>query len=210
MTTENRRSPLAHRDPVSGGNGETAMSEVPFRGVVQLRGEAGAVAAGARSVLGLDLPASVGDTAVSEAHSVLWLAPDEWIIFTAQGEEHRIIAALSDALASVHHQVVDVSDYYTTIELKGSKVREQLAKLIAIDLHAKYFPEGRGIATNIAKVTGWVHCLEAGEAGDRFHIVVRRSQADYLWCMLADAGREWGLPAQSPIGQVKLHLPHFA
>jgi sarcosine oxidase subunit gamma len=23
--------------------------------------------------------------------------------------------------------------------------------------------------------------------------------ADYLWCLLADAGREWGVPEQVPI-----------
>jgi sarcosine oxidase subunit gamma len=34
--------------------------------------------------------------------------------------------------------------------------------------------------------------------GPAFRIFIRWSMADYLWCALADAGREWGVPEQQP------------
>ena len=213
MTIDNRRSPLAHREAIASG-ADAALSELAHRGFIILRGGLEKIGGSIESALGAALPPSVGETAHSDAAIVLWLGPDEWVFVTKPGDEAALLQRVAASLGDTHHQAVDVTDYYTTIEVRGQRTRDLLAKLIAFDLHPRAFPSGKAVSTNIAKVVGWVHCIgnaeRAGSTGsDIFHLMVRRSQADYVWCLLAEAGREWGLPAQDPVGQVKLHLPHF-
>jgi hypothetical protein len=53
-----------------------------------------------------------------------------------------------------------------------------------------------------------LHCpLGARLDAPDFDLIIRRSHADYLWCLLALAGREFGLPEQKPEGRVKLATP---
>ena len=210
MTDDRRRSPLAHRSRLAGTRGIDEIVEISFRGAVQLRGAADIVSAPAATALGMDLPQAVGETTRNGNSTALWLAPDEWIILTAPGDEADTLSRLSDALSGVHHQAVDVSDYYTTVRVSGAAARELLAKLTHFDLHARAFPAGMGVATTLAKSNVWMVCAGAdARGGATFDLVVRRSYADYVWCLLAEAGREWGITPQEPIGQVKLHLPHF-
>ncbi len=122
--------------------------------------------------------------------AALWLGPDEWLL----------VEALPVALEG-HHQVVEVGDYYTAIEVAGTPARTLLAKLITLDLHRRAFPLGGVAGTLLAKAPVWLWCT----GDDAFLVLVRRSLADYAWCLLADAGREWGLPAEAPIGRVTLH-----
>jgi hypothetical protein len=39
-----------------------------------------------------------------------------------------------------------------------------------------------------------------------FRLLIRWSMADYLWCLLADAGREWGMPAEVPVKGERLTI----
>jgi sarcosine oxidase, subunit gamma len=81
-----------------------------------------------------------------------------------------------------------------------------LMKVATIDFHPRAFRPGMAVTTNFGRTVAWARL--SGES--TFDIIVRISMADYLWCLLAEAGREWGLPPQTPKGgDVKLHLPHL-
>ncbi|MBI1383900.1 MAG: sarcosine oxidase subunit gamma [Rhizobiales bacterium] len=210
MIDSRRQSPLSHRKPLAARSGEAALCELPFRGFLQLRASPEVAAPAVTTALGLVLPQAVRQTARAGGVTAIWLSPDEWVLTTDPGGVTEAQGALSRALAGRHAQVVDVTDYYTTIEIAGTRARALLAKLVAYDLHPRAFHPGEAVATRIAKVSGWIYCpVDGGGAGNVLHVMVRRSLADYVWCLLADAGREWGLPAEEPRGAVKLHLPHF-
>ena len=200
------RSPLAHRAPLRAGDA-ASLKEAPFAGLLILRGRPGAIADGVKAATGLSLPAAVRGTANAGTLSAMWLGPDEWLILGDPACPPTVAAQIESALDGVPHQTVDVSDYYTAVEIGGTHARHLLAKLMATDLHPRHFRAGEAIAATLARSTVWLW-LEA-DAPALFRLFVRRSHADYLWCLLAEAGREWGLPAQDPIGRVKLHLPHF-
>ncbi len=198
-----RRSALAHRTPLSGDG--AAIAEKPFEGKLILRGDIARIGAGAETMLGAGLPGKVYGTSTGPHGTAQWLGPDEWLLVTAPGAEAALANDLGAALAGVHHQIADVTDYYTTIELAGAHAREMLMKIATVDFHSRAFKPGMGITCNLGRATLFLRQTR----DDAFDIVIRISMADYLWCLLAEAGREWGLPAQSPKGQVKLHLPHF-
>jgi sarcosine oxidase, subunit gamma len=198
-----RRSALAHRVALSGDG--AALAERPFEGKLILRGGLAHIGAGAEKVLGAGLPDAVYGTSTSARATAQWLGPDEWLLVTAPGGEDSLAADFGKALANQHHQVADVTDYYTTIELAGPHAREMLMKVCTVDFHPRAFKRGMGVTCNVGRATPFLR-----QTGDEaFDIVIRISMADYLWCLLAEAGHEWGLPEQNPKGQVKLHLPHF-
>ena len=204
-----RTSALAHRSPLS-ADGVT-IAEKPFEGKLILRGDLQRIGAGAAQVLGVGLPGKVHGTSAGQRAAAQWLGPDEWLLITAPGAQGALAADVGKALASQHHQVADVTDYYTTIELSGAHAREMLMKIATVDFHPREFKNGMGITTNLGRANPSLRQTrdDAAPGGPAFDIIIRISMADYLWCLLAEAGHEWGLPGQSPKGQVTLHLPHF-
>ncbi len=194
-----RRSPLFHRPPIQGEAGALRIEEQPFVGKFILRADPDAAVEPLRAALGLGLPfdpltsSALGDTAF------LWLGPDEWMLVTAPADAADRAATVRRAVSGFHHQLVDVGDYYTIIEVAGPKAREALMKLTSLDLHPRAFTPGMvtGSVFGRANATIW---LPAGSAGEeRFRLLIRWSIADYLWCLVAHAGREWGVPEQVPV-----------
>lgn len=211
MNVPLRKSALAHRDALAAGEGAAAVREKPFEGKLIVRGQRELIGGGASRVIGAPLPAGVMETSRGERAAAQWLGPDEWLLISPPGTETALKADLESALAGIHCQVADVTDYYTTIELAGTRVREMLMKIATIDLHARSFKNGMGVTSNFGRAVPWLRQVrDDGEpGGPAFDLVIRISMADYLWCLLAESGHEWGLPELDPKGRVKLHLPHF-
>ncbi len=189
MTDPRWRSPLSHRDPIISGS-DLSLQEIAFLNLFIVRG-----ALQELRQLGLVLPAAVGETLEAESYSAMWIGPDQWLIVA----QERTIAS---APIMTSPTMVDVSDYYTCIGVSGAQARHALAKLTAIDLHPRAFQASRAVATLMAKSSVWLWMTSSQP--DTFRVFVRRSHADYLWCLLAEIGREWGLPSQDPIGKVRL------
>ncbi len=179
-------------------------------GLLVIRGCLGQIAGAVKTVAGVDLPATAGTFSQSTGTAAIWLGPDEWVIVARSGAEAGMMTGLKNALSGIHAQVADVTDYYTTIAIGGTAARDVLARTTMIDLHPRGFSQGNAVASTFGHAGAWLQMVADEESGGvAFSLYVRRSMADYLWCLLADAGREFGLDAQNPIGQVKLHLPHF-
>ena len=201
MIALQRRSALAHREPLATPGGEAALRERPFEGKLIFRGSPEVIGGS----LGVALPQANG-TAIGLLGVVQWLSADEWLLVTPPSAEAAALATVGGALAGKHVQAVDVTDYYTTIAVSGSRAREMLMKIATVDFHPRAFKPGMGVTTNFGRTIAWGRQT----APDSFDLIVRISMSDYLWCLLAEAGREWGLPAQIPKGgDVKLHLQHF-
>ena len=200
MPDRRRTSPLAHRHPLAGDNGLVSLAERPFLGRIVLRARADLADAASIAILGGDLPKRVARTMASDNATIFWIGPDEWMIITAPEAEPAIAAALDEALAGIHHQVTIVSDYYTAVEIAGPRARTLLSKLTTLDMHPRAFRPGEVRAGLFARINGILFQRRADEAtgGPAFDLSVRWSMADHLWCTLAMAGREWGLPHQRP------------
>ena len=221
MSDPRRKSPLAHRKPVTAGQ-MAALKELPNLGKLAIRIDAAKHGGAVSAVLGFELPGRANSFAGAGDHTAIWLGPDEWMIITLAGGEHELAAKLAGKLQSLHHQVVDVTDYYTTIALSGTRSREMLMKLSTIDFHPRALTSGTAVTTMLAKANATVLLIESDTGGTGtgtgtssvldnaiFEIIVRRSMADYLWCLLCEAGHEFGLTQTAPIGRVQTHLPHF-
>jgi sarcosine oxidase, subunit gamma len=203
-----RRSPLRHRAPIEGEGGLVRMRELPCLGKFILRADPQQAVEPLRKALGLGLPFDALTSSRDGDMSFLWLGPDEWMLVTAPEDAEAQARAAREALAEIHHQFVDVSDYYTVIELSGGRARELLMKLTTLDVHPRAFRTGMVAGSVFARANAWLWQTtdDAGEGGPTFRLFIRWSMADYLWCVLADAGREWGMPEQIPVKGERLTI----
>ena len=209
MTDPRALSALAHRAPIDVA-GVAALSERAFETIAILRGDEKTVRGPLQSALDLSRPARIGETTAAGALVAIQTSPDETILLAPEAGGAALLATLRAALGDSHHQLVDVSDHLATLTLAGPRARDLLSKLVTIDLHPRAFTAGAAVATLLGKaaVTLWLEAED--DAAATFRIVVRRSFADYAWRLLAEAGREWGLPEQPARGIVNLEsgAPH--
>ena len=187
LALQTAQTPLTGRAPVEALG--IAIRELPLVGKITLRGNTAdpAFAHAAKAALGIDLPVTpLGSAQVGETR-VFWKAFDEWLIWTAPGEETALIATLRDALKGLRHAVVDVSDYYTILRIEGPNARTLLSKGCVIDLHPRAFAPGRATGTGFHHAT--IFITKNNE--ESFDVMIRWSFADYLWLYLADGVLEW-------------------
>lgn len=196
-----RRSALAHRASIKAMEGAARMAEVAFLGKLVLRVDPAAGNVAVTEVVGVSLPADACTATRQSETAILWIGPDEFWIITPPDAQGGLAAGLDQALAGIRHQVVDVSSYYTTIELAGPHAREMLMKLTTLDLHPRAFVAGQVAGSMFGRTQAvlWQVEPDEEESGPLFRLFFRRSMADYLWCLLAEAGREWGMPRQVPL-----------
>jgi len=201
-----RRSPLFHRPPIKGEAGTLHMEERPFVGKFILRANPKSAVEPLRASLGLGLPFDPLTSSTLGETSFLWMGPDEWMLVTSAAEAELRAASARTALAGVHHQMVAVGDYYTIIEVGGSMAREALMKLTSLDLHPRAFKAGMVTGSVFGRVNAMIWLPLDASPDETFQLFIRWSMADYLWCAIADAGREWGVPEQIPVNGERLTI----
>jgi len=200
-----KRGPLAHRSAISGGGGAAALTPLGGGTRFILRGDAAAIGPKLADA-GVILPETACAMAATDMARVLWLGPDEWMILPGDGQAASVVQAVRSALSDTHHQLVDVSEYYTEIGVSGVRARDLLARLTTLDMHPRGLQPGDVKGSMFGRVPALLR-LAPDSVPEEFTVTIRWSHADYLWCLLARAGREFGLPAQEPIGKVTLAYP---
>lgn len=157
---------------------------------VNLRGDPrdDAFMAGVRGVLGVALPIEPNTVSTGTGCVACWLGPDEWLVIAAPAATD-LPGALRAAIGARFSSVTEVSGGQTVVELRGSAVRELLAKDCPLDLHPRALGVGQCAQTRLAKAAVLLRPL----AADAMEVVVRRSFADYFWLWLQEAAAEYGL-----------------
>jgi sarcosine oxidase subunit gamma len=162
--------------------------------VLARRGASDALNRRVQERFGIDLPHGPRRSAASGV-VFAGTGPGAWLVLTERdegGDCHEFAARLSSELDGVG-SVSDQSDGHALIRLSGACVRETLAKLIPIDVHARAFEVGQVASTVAAHVgvTLWRLPDEAQEAAV-FEVLMFRSLARSFWHALAEAAGEHG------------------
>ena len=175
-------------DAPDGEHPGLVISELAHLGKLNLRGGDDIVPA-VRKHTGCDrLPENNCIVTVGD-RTLVWLAPDEYLLLCEAGQEGHLHSQLTMDLRPVHAAATNVTDALCAILLRGPAVRRVLAKGCALDLHPAVFTAGMCAQTMLshAGVT-----LIAGD-GDRFTLICRTSFAAYVHDWLMDAGLEYGV-----------------
>ena len=187
MSDALQQSALAGAMPPSGL--AIDIAEVTKRGMIDLRGLPSdpAFLAAVRDVLGADLPVTPRSSTSAGDITVLWLAPDQWLILCADACSLR--ERLAAALVRIHSLAVDVSDMRTIIHVSGSGWREVLMKGCSLDLLSGDYGPGTVRRLRYAEIAALLHII----GDDQADLFVFRSYAHYAWEFLATSARESGM-----------------
>jgi len=163
-----------------------AMRELPFRDLVNVRGELNdpAFVAAFAGVVGCEPPAVPNTVARSEHYDVLWLGPDEWLVRSHAAVQAGVLEAkLAAVLGDAYAAAVDVGSGYTVVEVAGTRARDVISRGCPLDLHPRVFHPGQCAQSVYFKAS--IVLIPVAE--DRFEIVVRRSFGDYFCRIMIDA-----------------------
>lgn len=196
---DRRQSALHHRQPIATPDKSARLKELKFNTKIVLRATA-EIAERLLAAIDLKRPDTCRFRS-GDSGSVWWLSPDEFLILAAPDQAPDLMEKMTAAAGDAHHQVTDVSEYYTQISLEGTAARDVLARLTMIDLHPNTFSKGMAVGTNLALAQSYLALVDDEDDSDgaEFIMMVRWSMADYLWCTLAEAARSFGMPEQHPV-----------
>ena len=168
-----------------------AVSVLPARDVINLRGDAGdkSFVEAVGQVLRQELPleANTFTTAMSTTY---WVGPDEWLIVSPGDERPTLPTLLDDALGNRHATMNMLSGGYVALRISGEDASNLLAKGCTLDFHPGVFRTGQCAQSGLAKAS--VLIAKADEA-PVYDVLVRRSFAEYVAHWLRHAGAEYGI-----------------
>jgi sarcosine oxidase subunit gamma len=139
----------------------------------------------AEAALKVAVPATACRAGTGGDSAALWLGPDEWLLISPEQAADETAAALSAALESLPHSLVDVSHRQVALELSGPDAPLLLAAGCPLDLDAAAFPAGMCTRTMLAKA----EIILWRTGADVFRIEVWRSFAPYVSAFLSEAAR---------------------
>ena len=193
-------TPLMQRQATLAGG---QLSELPFSIKFSLRGDASDTrfTTSVNTLLknaglgDLHLPVEPNTVNASDKCSVLWMGPDEWLLRSnaIQNEspgEDLSEESFSEAFSGQHAAVVDVSDYYTVLELQSPNAIEWLSRSCPLDLETE-FPATDSSENSVSLKSacaqtrmGNASVLLDKKDAECWRIQVRWSYAQYLWQLL--------------------------
>jgi methylglutamate dehydrogenase subunit D len=125
------------------------------------------------------IPARVGVA----LDGLLRLSPNQILVILHSDRHSRAVG--NDGVEGVY--VTQLSSSRTRIALEGENARAVLAKLVAIDFHAKQFKADMFVQTSIHHTPALIHCVEKNS----FHIYAMRTFALSVWDAVTDAALEF-------------------
>jgi len=126
-----------------------------------------------------------------DGHGVtfIWSGPDQWLAQCHPTPAEGVEAFLAPAFTGLA-SIVDQSHGRTLLRVTGPRVRDALAKGVAVDLHPSAFKPGDTAATLVSHVA-----VQLWQLDDRptFEFAVARSLAQSFWHWLEASSAEYGL-----------------
>ncbi len=175
------------RPPLDGVPLTPSLRELPFRAHVDIRLDPADVTArtAVESVVG-ELPLAPNTVNGGPDAAVLWLGPDEWLVFGPADGAHALEAQLVTATDGLGVSIVDVSANRTTLELSGLGAREILESGCPLDLDPRAFGPGQCAQTLLARAN--VVLWQTSDRPDPvYRLLVRPSFAAYVAAWIEDA-----------------------
>jgi len=124
---------------------------------------------------------------------VVGSGPGEWLLVAAPGAASDVVArASADADGEEFVSVVDLTHGRALMRISGVAAEQTLNKVCAIDLSNRVTPDGTAFRSSVARLATDV--VRDDLDGQRSYLVhCERSSGQYLFDVLLDAGREFGI-----------------
>jgi sarcosine oxidase subunit gamma len=167
------------------------------RGFVLLQVNGAIASANDWTIASLDLPLpSPGRVYESGNTTVLWLAPQEWLLILPRSEVMRAIPMSRDAgKRNALIATTDLSDAFAHFELSGPAALDLLSSGCSLDLRPPAFGSGQGLRTLFAgiPVIIWSKSPTIGPepATPRLQLLVDITLAEWLRSWIEESHGAW-------------------
>lgn len=161
--------------------------EIPLLGYINLRcnPQNTAFEAAVKAAIGVAIPTQPCTMEYAAWGSILWLAPDEWLIVCDRAQRAELQAKLEAALSAIHAQVVDNSGGFTSVVVQGRHADDVLQHCTVYDLHK--LSANKVVGSTFGKASVFLHRADEG-----YCLIFRRSFADYIWRYLERSALPYG------------------
>ena len=135
-------------------------------------------------------PSDPNTSSGNEKLNILWLSPDEWLLYSNDKidlkDRNALVEKLFDKISKVKlGSVTDVSEHWVTINLKGSKVFELLSAGCPFNFNNFKNSKGAVTQTLLNHIDVIIHNKKIND----LNLFVRRSFCEHLWRWLNDSAR---------------------
>ena len=122
--------------------------------------------------------------------NLLWLSPDEWLIYSNDKNNLESINSLEDKLFNEISKkklgsVTNVTDHWIMINLRGSKVFDMLSSGCPFNFNK--FKDSKGAVTQT--LLNHVDVIIHNKDINNLNLFVRRSFSNHLWLWMNDSAR---------------------
>lgn len=171
-----------NRQPLTG---EHSLHELPLCGKLSIRADSSQpqIVEAIGKALSFQPPLIANTKVSGELIQIFWMGPDEWLLHCPMDQIESISQQLERELEQMHHAVVDISDYYTVIQLSGTQSEAVLRRGCPLDLHPDVFPAGSISQTRF----GHASVLLDRKEQHTWHIQIRWTYAEYFWDYIVSA-----------------------
>ena len=142
-------------------------------------------------ILSILPPNEPNTSSANEKFSLLWLSPDEWLIYSNDSkmtlnDQVNLEENLFNEISKLNQgAVTNVSDHWVMFNLNGSKVYNLLSKSCPYNFKEYRSKKGSVVQTVVNHVDVIIHNI--GE--NSINLLVRRSFSKDLWDWLIDSAR---------------------
>jgi sarcosine oxidase subunit gamma len=162
-------------------------TDLAFASVIAKRGKRFALINAVNTAFGIALPDGPR-RATRGAVTFAGAGPDQWIA-SAEGSEAAGFAAKVRARIGPFAAVADQSDSRLVLRVSGPRVRDALAKGLAVDLHPNVFKPGDAASTVVGYIGTQIDMLDDAPS---YQVTAPRSMAGSFWSWLTSAAAEFG------------------
>ena len=140
--------------------------------------------------LSIITPVDPNTSSSNEKLNLLWLSPDEWLLYSNDKIDVNDANALEDKLFNEISKVkigsvTNVSDHWIMINLKGAKIFELLSAACPFNFNNFKNSKGAVAQTLLNHIDVIIHNKNINE----LNLFVRRSFSNHLWSWLNDSAR---------------------
>ena len=133
-------------------------------------------------ILSIILPVEPNTSISNGTLDVLWLSPDEWMIYLNENIFDDLYNEISNSNLG---SVTDVSDQWVCIKIKGNKVFDLLSSGSPFDFREFKNSKNHVTQTLLSHIDVTIHHKELNE----INLFVRRSFSEHLMSWLKDSSR---------------------
>ena len=169
---------------------EIKISEIEPTTKVNLRGKNRDFITKVGKSLSIIPPTEPNTSSCNDDLSILWLSPDEWMVYSNEKSNPNNSYSLEDKLFNEISKVklgsvTNVSDHWIMINLKGKKVFELLSAGCPFNFNNFKNSKGAVTQTLLNHIDVIIHNKNVND----LNLFVRRSFSTHLWSWLNDSAR---------------------